>query len=403
MTTRLILPTLLLLAATPAASQRDQEAYDFYQQVSAAAEACREPRPRIGGEHVPMPHRWALRLLEWMLHVDPARCPGVPEAAARMIPERIGSVETGRFSLDYLRLAWEAAENGLGRPRDEALADAYGRLLWLFDDEPPTLPRWSEAERQAWLARPEAASLLRARNDIPHAGTRRSLALEGELRLRRDLPAIYDPQRAVRLFADSSLLFDIPNRLRLSRLLTEGDHVPPDYPAAAQPFLTFIGWGNGAVAEADRELLRIGRLAAASARAPQQRAEAIRILWAAAVDADAPGRETLNRMLRPLRRAPRVPLAAGDAKRIAAIEDEVTASIALDGDPEAFRPVLLRALLGPDGRVAFAEVAESSGAPRRDRIALGGWAENNEEVDLSASAGGRFVWVDLPPLDVAPD
>jgi hypothetical protein len=402
MTTRPILPALLLLAATPASAQIDQEAFDFYRQVSAAAEACSEPQPRIGGEHIPMPHRWALQLLEWMLHVHPARCPGVPEAAARMIPTRIGAIETGLFSLDYLRLAWLAAENGLGMPRDEARADSYGRLLWLFADEPPALPRWSEAERQAWLARPETAELLRARNDRRDAGTRRSLELEGELRLRRDLPGIYDPERAVRLLGDSHLLFNIPNRLRLSRLLTDGEHVPPDYPAAASPFLTFIGWGNGAVAEADRELLRIGRLAASSAHTPQQRADAIRILWAASVDADAAGRETLNRMLRPLRRAPRVPLAAGDAERIEAIEDDLTASITLDGDPKTFRPVVLRALVGPDGRVAFAELVQSSGAPRRDRIALGGWAENNDEVDLSASAGGRFVWVDLPPLDVGP-
>jgi hypothetical protein len=336
-----------------------------------------------------------------MLHVDPARCPGVPGAAAAMIVPRIGSVETGEFSLDYLRLAWEAAEHGLGMARDPSLAESYGQLLWLFDDEPPALPRWSEADRQAWLARPETAQLLRVRNDLPSGGTRRSLELEGELRLRRDLPRVYDPQRAVRLLSSSELLFNIPNRLRLSRLLTDGEHVPPDYPAAAAPFLTFINWGNGAEPEADRELLRIGRLAAAAARTPQERAEAIRILWAATVE-QRTGREALERMLRPLRRAPPVALAPGDAARIARIGGELTASIALDGDPRTFRPILLRALVGPDGRVAFAEVIQSSGAAQRDLIALGGWAENYAEVDFSATARGRFVWVDLPPLDARP-
>jgi len=400
MTRPFILLALFTLAAVPAVAQ-DREDYAFLHQVQAAAGDCGEPRPAIGREHVPMPARWALRLLGWMLHVDPARCPGVPDAAARMIVSSIGTVETGLFSLDYLRLAWDAAENGLGMPRDQALADRYGRLLWLFDDEPPALPRWSEAERQAWLARRETAELLRARNDLHYGGTRRSLELEGELRLRRDLPGIYDPQRAVRLLSDSQLLFNIPNRLRLSRLLTDGQHLPPNYPAAAAPFLTFINWGNGAEPEADRELLRIGRLAAATARTPQQRAEAIRILWAATVE-QTDGRDALNRMLRPIRRAPRVALAAGDAERIERIEDELTASIRLDGDPKTIRPILLRALIGPDGRVVFAEVVQSSGAPRRDLIALGGWAENNAEVDLSATARGRFVWVDLPPVDSRP-
>ena len=147
MMNRMILPALLMLAAAPANAQRGEEAYAFYQEVRAASAGCEEPRPHIGGEHVPMPDRWARQWLEWMLHVDASRCPGVPEAASRMIQARIGPIETGEFSLEYLRLAWEAAENGLGMPRDQALADGYGRLLWLFEDEPPALPRWSEAER----------------------------------------------------------------------------------------------------------------------------------------------------------------------------------------------------------------------------------------------------------------
>jgi hypothetical protein len=72
-----------------------------------------------------------------------------------------------------------------------------------------------------------------------------------------------------------------------------------------------------------------------------------------------------------------------------------------EGFEGRLRPILLRGLVGPNGRVIAAEVKVSSGSPRHDRAALGVWSEYPERVDLGSAARGRFVWVDLPPVDPA--
>jgi hypothetical protein len=68
-----------------------------------------------------------------------------------------------------------------------------------------------------------------------------------------------------------------------------------------------------------------------------------------------------------------------------------------DGSVE-FEPIVIRALIGPDGRVAVAQIVQSSGSALHDRVALGVWAEHGGKADLGKTARGRFVWTELPPI-----
>jgi hypothetical protein len=287
---------------------------------------------------------------------------------------------------------------------DPALADRYGRMLWLFDDHPPPLPRWPERARQAWLERAQTVALLAARNDTLGLRTRRSLEVEGLLRLRRGRP-YYDPRRGAALLETGMLAFNMENRLRVSRLFTDGVHLPRDHARAARPFLMLAALRGEIAAAPQRELLRIGRLAAAAARTPAARAVALRILFAAALDGRHGSGEALAAMLARIGPAPERTLAPGDADRIAAVmtrEYQIAMPYSSDGEPAQLTPIGLRALIGPDGHIAFVAVTARSGAPIRDRAALAAWAEHAADVDLSATAAGRFVWVSLPPVEPRP-
>jgi len=398
---------LAMLGAAPAAAQDRplSPPRTWYGEVRAAAQGCDDAALRLPPFHNIDYDRDARRQLAAMLGIDPARCPGVAAAAAAMIRERLGAPERFDVDLDLLAFARRGSALGQGASSDPAATDLYGRMLWLFADHPPELPHWAAAERESWLTRPEAIEMLRRRNDEPRLRTRRSLELEGELRLRRGAP-FYDPVRAGALLEDSSLFFNLENRLRVSRLFIEGDHLPADYPRAAAPFLMVASMQGEIAADYQRELLRIGRLAAAAARTSAERAAALRILYAAALDGRFGSRADVAAMRRRIGRAPDRPLAPADTARIA----DVMASplrwampYRRDGEPLERPPIVLRALIGPDGRVALALVARSSGSAERDRAALGAWAEHGGLADLSATAGGRLVWAELPPIDPLPD
>lgn len=373
-------------------------------EARAAAGECDDPAldlPPMRGIN----HRVeARRLVAAMLMVDPARCPGVREAALRQIQARLGTPERGEVDLELLELAWRAAEEGRGMAPDPALADRYGRMLWLFDDHPPPLPRWPERARRAWLERPRTVALLAAHNDQLGLRTRRSLEAEGLLRLRRGRP-YYAPRRGAELLEDGRLAFNMENRLRVSRLFTDGVHLPRDYARAARPFLMLAAL-RGEIADAPQsELLRIGRLAAAAARTPEARAIALRILFAAALDGRHGSGEALAAILARIGPAPERTLAPGDAERIAAVmtrEYQIAMPYSRDDEPAQLTPIGLRALIGPDGHVAFVQLTARSGAPLRDRAVLAAWAEHAASVDLSATAAGRFVWVALPPVEPRP-
>ena len=396
----LIAPLLLMLAAPGSSPSTSNEAWQWHTRLREISAPCKDPILKIpiprGVDHA-RDARW---LVDAMLKTDPARCPGIAEAAVAELLSVLGEVERGDVDLQLLELAWRAAARGQGMAPDPTLADRYGRMLWLFDDEPPQMPRWTAAEREAWLRRPETMALLRARNAGPMLRTTRSLEAQAGLLLRRDLP-FYGPAEAIDLLEDGRLLTNLGNRLRISRLLTDGKHVPPDYVRAARPFLSVAAIEADFASGYQQELLRIGHLAAAAARTPVERAEALRIVSAAALDGRFDSREVQARLLRDI--GPAANAALSDSDR-AAIEKALDWQMAwalpgTDGVENRLRPIVLRGLVGPHGKVIAAEIRSSSGSPRHDRAALGVWTEYPDRADLSALAGGRFVWVDLPPVD----
>lgn len=393
--------TALAALSTPAAAQQpDWRATGSA--LDAVAGRCAPSLPE-GPRYASVSHeRDARRLLAALLEADPAQCPDGPRTAAAAALRLLGEPEAPAADPQLLRLAWTAAERGLGMARDEILADRLGRLLWLYEDAPPPLPRWPEAARQAWLEQPATIALLEARaGQGPRVFSTRTVADRlATLKLRRDLPG-YDPARAFALLDQNWLLIPDDRRVAFSRLVTGGEHVPAQYERARRALILFGSYGNRATPEVRAELLRVG-LAASPARAPGTQAAAMRILFAAAMDGHADETAARDRLLRRLGRIPNVALDPADAARISEVmyaEFYVRLGYAQDGDPETLSPIRLRGLIAPDGRVALAQVTGSSGLSRRDRGILAAWAEMGHLADLSATARGRWVWVDLPPVE----
>lgn len=386
---------LCVAAASPAAAQPDRAGWERdYRALLEVAEPCRDADRRTGPPHVINPEREARRLVERMLAADPGRCPGVREAAYARLRAWVGEIERADADADLLRTLYRAADQGLGTPRDPALADRIGRLLWLFERNRPRLT-WSEAERWDYLIRPESIALLEAR--ARRSGEYRAQALLGEARLRRGSPA-YDPAGAVDMLERSAIGYQ--DKLRVSGLLTDGELLPRDYERAGKLWLRGLQYASDPLVP-QRELLRIGRLAAAAARTPAERAAALRILWAASID-DLPGsaaeRDSLLARLGTIRR---VPLAPGDGERVHGAIDEyvpLIAGVPLGQGETRPPPMLIDALIGPDGRVVMARVVRSSSVAEVDRRILIALAEKGSAADLSATAGGRFVWTRLPPV-----
>lgn len=389
-----------LISVAAAAQAIDRSDLDWLRTLSALAEDCKDPVLDLPAYRGFDPERDARRLADAMLRADPAQCPEVAPAAVAQLRERIGDPERADIDVELVELARRAAERGQGMRRDPALAERYGRMLWLFQDGPAADPAL-EAERQAWLVRPETVALLTARNAEVKWRSRRSLELHAGLLLRRDLP-YYDPVLAVSLLERGPARHDLESRLRFSRLLTDGVHLPADFARAARPLLDGAVYDSDSAADYQRELLRIGRLAAAAARTPAERAEALRILSAAALDERFGSARDRDELLRGLGRVRKAALAQGDAERIGKALDY---QFALDqpfrreGDAAVLPAIVLRALVGPDGRVVETQVVRSSGVARRDRALRATWIEHGSKVELAAVAGGRFAWVDLPPVD----
>jgi hypothetical protein len=385
---------LLALLAAPASAQRSERgAYDA---LRAVAGACEDRSLRPTGMHVWREDYEVRHLLEAMLRVDPAKCPGLREAGLARLRLMLGEPERGDVDLDLLEIARDAAVRGWGMAPDPVLAMRYGRILWLFAEQAPPPAGWSEAERRAFLARPDVIAMLRVRTGERGLATRRSRTLLGETLLRRDLPQ-YDPAAA------ATLLEAGEQPLRASQVLTDGVHLPADHVRAARLFLWLATTPAGVRDEERAELLRIGRLAAAAARTPQARGEALRILFAAGVHDFRVGLAERAALLRAIGRAPRRALAPGDERRIQRALYWHFAfdipGIEVGGAPPGSPPARLRGLIGPDGRVVLVELVRPSRWPRADQAAIGNWARRAARIDLSATARGRFVWVDLPPVD----
>jgi hypothetical protein len=326
-------------------------------------------------------------LLRRMLEQPGPGCPDLPTATMAFIRAEIGEPERADVDLDLLGIGWRAAERGLGMAPDPALADRYGRMLWLFDSPPPDLPRWPEAERQAWLMRPETVALLQARVSDSELRTYRASELLTGLLLSPDAPG-YDPQEALTLIEGSG------DSLEISRLLSEGAHLPRDHGRAARILIDRAYPDISALARRG-ELLRIGRLAAAAARTPVEQAEALRILSAATLREYFNDRDRVNALLRRIGQAPEAVLAPADAELVARTMDSWDQ---LPRWPAGLRPIVLRALIGPDGRIVTTEVAQSSGAASQDHMVRALWVKSGAGLDLGATAQGRFVWATFPPI-----
>ncbi|HEY5712422.1 MAG TPA: hypothetical protein VIT38_11055 [Allosphingosinicella sp.] len=395
-----LLMLLSLLAAPAAAFNPDSLVWEDVSALQRATNGCPDRALRPTGHHVPDPHRELLHLLEGMIQVDPAACPGVREAGAAEIRRRIGMPERADVDLALLELGWRIAEEGRGMAPDSALADRYGRMLWLFTERAPPMPRWPEEARAAFLARPETIRLLQAQTGNERTATRRARERLGEALLNRELPT-YDPATAVALLERSE------SGLRASQLLTDGAHLPVDYPRAARLHLWLAGTPPGVRDDLFAELIRIARLAAGAASTPVARAEALRIVFAAGVHDPSVVAAERARLLAAIGRPPTVPLIAGDADHIARALNWHFAfdmpDADLGGAPRGSPPARLRGLIGPDGRMALVEIVRPSLGRRSDEALIGVWAERGARVDLGATARGRFVWVDLPPVDPGMD
>jgi hypothetical protein len=332
-----------------------------------------------------------LRLLSRMLERDLPECPAA--AAIAFTRAAIGAPERADVDLGLLELGWRAAEQGQGMAADPALADRYGRMLWLFHDGSLDLPRWPEAERQAWLIRPETVALLRAHVLNGERPTRRASELLTGLLLSRDFPG-YDPPRALVLIERAG------DRLRISRLLSDGEHFPPDYARAAD---TLIVDSHGSAIELPYrgQLLNIGLLAAEGARTPAEQAQALRSLSAATLDEYFSTSDGVDALVRGIGRVPVTELAPADAALVArTIETQLQDRLPPRRRSEAgLRPTLLRALIGPDGRIVTTEIAGSSGVAWVDYSVRAAWLPFGAELDLSETARGRFVWADFPPIE----
>ncbi|MEG3181423.1 hypothetical protein [Sphingomonas sp. LT1P40] len=333
---------------------------------------------------------------------DPPTCPGVAQQAAAWIARSVGAPERGDVDIEMLERAWKLVREGRFVRADRAVELRYARIIWLFDG-PRRLKEYPKAEWEAWAQTPEAVALLAARNEDKRARTRQSLVLEIAMRLRRDTP-FYDPARAANLLSDALVMNSPETRAQTAAMWTDGVHLPRDYARAAVPYryMATIDGENGAVHR--RGLLVVARLAAAAARTPAERALAINLLFGATLGGETDRNGERDALVKRLGRVPVVALAAGDAEKIGrAIDWEYGWALGTSGaeKPAPGNLIRLRALVGPDGRVVLVTLTRSCGVAERDRRAMGVWFQYRERADLSATARGRFVWADLPPVDPA--
>jgi hypothetical protein len=339
------------------------------------------------------------RYLRAMLK-DPPACPGLAQRAARFVIDSVGAPERADVDIEMLARARDLVRDRRLVRADRALDLRYSRILWLFEATQARAD-WPVAEWRRWAEGPEAIALLAARNDMARFRSERSLQLEADLRLRRDLPA-YDPQRAVKLLGDPRLSGELAVAERIAALWSDGVHLPRDLRAAAMPFRYGATLDSRYGVGHRLGLLKIARLAAAAARTPANRALALNLLFGAALGGDAQVVAERDALLARLGRIPSVALAPDETERIGrAIDSDYGWALGTSGaeKPGRDRTIGLRALIGPDGRVAMVKVARSCGVAERDRRVVAIWFQYGPRIDLSATARGRFVWVDLPPID----
>lgn len=403
-----------ILPEVAAAQAPDERTFGDYAAIQALAARCPGITAPNPAAHVFIPHVAVTSVLGQVLAVDPGRCPGGPQAALAELDRRLGDVEKGDIDLRLLRLAWRAAEQGQGMARDPALADRYGRILWLYSAGSPPLPRWPEQHRRGWMSSPEAVALMEARvaaseqriigDYVPDYGLQnrdirvvvRRLA---EVRLDRAI-AGYDPVRAI------GWLERLGDAIAVGTALSDGIHAPPDYRRAARLLLPAARAPNHAAAAERTLLLRIGRKAAAAAKTPLDRAEAMRILFAATAHrpaaAIAAERAALMRGIGPVAQAQPARRDAECAANFTRMEEIAPMLAPFDGiRPPKPAMIGLRGLIGPDSQLVWVEITRSSGSAAFDAALLGAWASVAGRIRMWETARNRFTLVDFPSIPVS--
>lgn len=389
-----LLPILLLVAASPGATAREP-----MEALREAFEACKHPGMEYPRARNYDPDRDLRLRLTAMLRAPKNACPGTPGLAVIFLRQAVGDPVRPDADPSLIEMLRMAAHDGTGMAPDPALSFALHRHLWLIGGE-REVSGWNESERQAWLSDPDTIALLEAR--VAAAPTARSIWLLANLRLRRDIPG-YDPKRAAALLEKSPEIHQDLVRTRLASLLIEGEHLPRDFTRAAKPFRYDAVRQTQDRAPAQRVLLDIGRRAAAAARTPLERLQALSILAPASLDGIADSRAVYERLLGRIKAARDTSVLPKDRLDWISAELDIGFAYNFDMLPDetapGLRPIELDGLVGPDGRLVTVSLTQSSGVPVRDRAVVAIYLWNGPKVDFSTVVKGRATWIRLPPVD----
>jgi hypothetical protein len=392
-----LLACLLANSATFAQRPNRAESKELLQRLSDDFRACDHPSMRLSPYRNYDPHRDLLRELRAMLGAPVDACPDTPGRAVAFLRGAIGDPVRPDADVSLLAMLEAALRSGTGGPPDLPSADALARHLWLVGAE-RGVPGLSAEALEAWAAGSEGVALLEAR--IAAAPTGRAIWVRAGQLLDRTR-ADYDPKRAADLLENSPDRHRDALRLRLSDLLSDGTHLPPDFKRAAALFRA-QATGVSEPGFARRALLTVGRRAAAAARSPDERLAALAILAPAALDGGEAGaayERELRRVSAPVVRTP-IPRILFETIRS---EMDFAFAYLLDMLPDetkpGSRPIGYEGLVGRDGRLVTVRLAQSSGVTERDEAVRAAWLRRGDEVDFSSVAGGRTAWIMLPPVD----
>ena len=143
-------------------------------------------------------------------------------------------------------------------------------------------------------------------------------------------------------------------------------------------------------------LLQVGQRAAESAQTDQERADALRTLFAASLEGGSESCTALTAQLGRVRASTFAALTREDLDRIERALRSENSGITLNPGGRALRPVLTRGLLDASGRLVLAQIVSSSGSTAADQAVLAGWSRLTGRLTLASRSRGA-AWVPLPP------
>ena len=166
---------------------------------------------------------------------------------------------------------------------------------------------------------------------------------------------------------------------------------PESAPPRQAPFTPTQGEGAYAATP-----LQLGQRAAESARTDQERVDALRTLYAAALAGGSESCTALEAQLGRVRPSTFASLTREDLGRIERALGSEETGITLNPGGRAIRPVLTRGLIDSGGRLVMAQMVSSSGSTAADQAVMAGWLRLAGRLTLSARPRGA-AWVPLPP------